>query len=92
MDGTMITGIILVTVGAMSMLPHLISWSDGGRLTVRHLTPGLGAQCCGCAIGVQLVSGPALLFATAAAWLAVGIAMSQWPGATRTTELRVGNE
>lgn len=85
LDGAVITGIILVTVGAMAMLPRLLAWSDGASLRLSHLTPGITAQVCGCLVATQFVAGARALLLVAAAWIAVSAAISEYPtlGSTR---------
>jgi len=71
MDGTVITGIILVTIGVMATMPALFSWSEGAVLSVREVAPGAFAQLCGCIVATRTSYDVASVVLIAAAWTSI---------------------
>lgn len=73
MDGSLIVGIVLVTVGAAVTLPHWFAWSDGAALHPRRLGPGLVTQVCGGLVATQAAGAATTTALVAAAWLAAAV-------------------
>jgi len=74
MDGTLITGIILVTVGVLATMPTLFSWSNGGMLSVTEIVPGVVAQLCGCIIATRTSYDLMSVALIAGAWTSIATA------------------
>jgi hypothetical protein len=71
MDGLTITGIILVTLGVMAMLPPMFAWSDGAELPFKSVAPSSIAQLAGVLVASRPGYDTAAVMLICVAWVAI---------------------
>lgn len=74
-DQSILSGLIIITVGALATLPSLFAWSDGHQLTLRGIGPGAMAQACGLLIATRSTFGAVSISAVIFAWAAIVISL-----------------